>query len=377
MTKRERVFPKECPKCGSKDLASERKFIIHQVIDLPEIKPEVTEYHLELCRCKNCGKRVRGQLPKGVSWSAIGNRLTAWIGLASCQFSLSLRKIRGLIQGLIQQSFSPGTIFTCQQRVSQAIKDSCKEIKIENRKESVVGADETSWRTNGKKRWAWIAMGKTTTLLEITSSRSRKCAEELLGKNTKQALITDRYPAYKSQGPHQYCLAHWKRNIEEIKNYEQGEDLYQFLYAKINKVFSTWHRYQKGKSSWRGFRTATTRLKNQIKIKLEFYARDGPTKEIRSICKNFLRHYTHFWTYTVVKGMEPTNNQAERELRNIVIRRKICIGTKSRRGEQFLERIYSVYQTALKRGIGVWAYLKEAIICYWSKLPPPSLKTCV
>lgn len=377
VTNRQSLFPERCPRCGSKDLVSERKPIIHQVIDLPEIRPEVMEYRLELCRCMKCGKHVRGELPKEASRSMIGPRLTAWIGLASCQFSLSLRKIRALIQDLIQQSFSPGTIFACQQRVSEAIEESYAGIKEEIKREKVVGADETSWRTDGKKRWTWIVTGQATTLLKIASSRSRKCAEEILGKNTKQPLITDRYQAYETEGPHQYCLAHWKRNIEELKNYEQGLKLYQFLSLKINRVFTVWHKYQAGNISPRGFKIATIRLKNQIDKELKYYARAGPTRELRTFCKNSLRHYFRFWTYTVIKGMEPTNNRAERELRGIVIRRKICMGTKSRRGEQFLERVYSVYQTALKRGIEAWLYLKRAVTCYWSKQPSPPLRTCV
>lgn len=51
ITKRLKIFPTTCPRCGSKNLTSERKPMIHQVIDLPEIKPDVTEYQLELCRC--------------------------------------------------------------------------------------------------------------------------------------------------------------------------------------------------------------------------------------------------------------------------------------------------------------------------------------
>ncbi len=49
-------------------------------------------------------------------------------------------------------------------------------------------------------------------ILAITTSCIRRRAEELLGKNSHQPTITDRYPAYRFQGPHQYCLAHWKRN---------------------------------------------------------------------------------------------------------------------------------------------------------------------
>jgi len=324
-----------------------------------------------------CGKQVRGELPQGVSQSMIGPRLTAWIGLGSCQLSLPLRKIRMLIQGLMYEPFSPGTLFTCQQRIREALHGSYEQIKAESKQEQCVGADETGWRTHGKKRWAWIATGQTTTILAITTSRSRRCAEELLGKNSYQPTITDRYPAYQLQGPHQYCIAHWKRNIEELKSLEKGQELHQFLSKKMQGVFFIWHRYQRGEISWRVFKSITTRRRYEIEKKLRYHAREGPTKRIRSFCKNSLKKYGLFWTYTVVRGMEPTNNRAERDLRPIVIRRKICMGTKSRKGEEFLERMYSIYQTAVKRGVDVWNYLKEALICHWSKKPAPPLVRCV
>ena len=76
--------------------------------------------------------------------------------------------------------------------------------------------------------------------------------------------------------------------------------------------------------------------------------------------------------------MEPTNNRAERELRPLVIRRKISFGTKSLSGEEFIERAFSVAQTLTKRGIKMRQYFREAIERSWSLLPALSLQSkCV
>lgn len=40
--------------------------------------------------------------------------------------------------------------------------------------------------------------------------------------------------------------------------------------------------------------------------------------------------------------VEPTNNQAERQLRPIVIWRKLSFDTQSERGSRFVERIFTV-----------------------------------
>ena len=77
------------------------------------------------------------------------------------------------------------------------------------------------------------------------------------------------------------------------------------------------------------------------------------------------------WAFTQVDDMEPTNNQAERDLRKLVIWRKKSYGTRSSRGEKFVERITSVVQTLRKHGVNALRFIQSAISNYYQgKLPP-------
>ena len=40
---------------------------IHQTVDIPSIKPHVTNYQLNCYRCNQCGRRKKAKLPYGVS----------------------------------------------------------------------------------------------------------------------------------------------------------------------------------------------------------------------------------------------------------------------------------------------------------------------
>jgi len=73
------LFPDVCDNCGAAlDPSVDQptgKYLRHQVVDIPEPKPEVVEYHRMCIRCA-CGRDNWGKLPPEAR-SGIGPRLTA------------------------------------------------------------------------------------------------------------------------------------------------------------------------------------------------------------------------------------------------------------------------------------------------------------
>jgi transposase len=63
------------------------------------------------------------------------------------------------------------------------------------------------------------------------------------------------------------------------------------------------------------------------------------------------------WAFARVRGIEPTNNAAERALRHAVIWRRISGGTDSVRGSRFVERMLTVVATCRQQGRNVLEYL--------------------
>lgn len=369
------VRPKECSRCGSHNLESERKPVFHHVIDLPKIEADITRYRLEKCRCLDCGKHTRASLPQGVSSSLLGPRLTAWIGSLASICSLSLRKTQCVVFSVLRENFCSATIFACQQRVNRSLEEPFEKICQAFSQELSVGADETGWRTTGQRRWVWVKSGKATTLFRIQKGRSRLCAEILLGKNSKQPLVTDRYPAYASKGPHQYCLAHWNRDIEALTgNYP---DAYNELSFDLKEVFAIHRLYREQKIKHDQFQQRIRYRRRRMKETLSFWATAGP-ENLRRRCRSWLKSFDRYWTFVRIEGMEPTNNQSERDLRDLVIRRKICFGTRSDAGERFVERIYSVAKTLSKRGADLFEYIEANLRNHWKGLPAASLpEPCV
>jgi hypothetical protein len=82
---------------------------------------------------------------------------------------------------------------------------------------------------------------------------------------------------------------------------------------------------------------------------------------LKRFAQTLLRKAQNLWVFVTRDGVEPTNNQAERDLRGIVITRRISYGSKSERGDRFIERINSVVTTLKRQGKKCLDYLTEAL----------------
>jgi len=105
------------------------------------------------------------------------------------------------------------------------------------------------------------------------------------------------------------------------------------------------------KKMWDGTRTRLAFVKNglgriQAKIRNELAKGSRYGKRKLATLSNFLLdHWESLWRYAFVEGVEPTNNEAERQLRELVIYRKISLCIQSANGKRFVESIFSVIAT--------------------------------
>jgi transposase len=90
-------------------------------------------------------------------------------------------------------------------------------------------------------------------------------------------------------------------------------------------------------------------------------------------CANLLKMWPALWTFLGNPLVAPTNNAAERVLRDYVIKRKLSNCTRSRRGMEFTERIFSTVQTCKMQARVAYDFIHEAVHSWVGHLQPPSL----
>lgn len=85
------------------------------------------------------------------------------------------------------------------------------------------------------------------------------------------------------------------------------------------------------------------------------------TRRHRPFAKNLLKPWPALWTFASVPGVEPTDNHAERGLREAVICRELSHGSQSDRGQRTIERLLSASATCRLRRRSLFAYLADVL----------------
>jgi hypothetical protein len=112
--------PEKCDRCGRALAGDDPKPTRRQVIDVPPVKPDVTEYRRHTLQCE-CGARTTAPLPPGVTESAFSPRIKAMSAMCTGVYRLSRRVADGLMEDFFGVDMSLGSVSACEQTVSEAV----------------------------------------------------------------------------------------------------------------------------------------------------------------------------------------------------------------------------------------------------------------
>ena len=375
------VVPTRCNRCRRPLHGIDPHPRIHQVVELPEIRPDVTEYELHELGCE-CGARTRASLPAGVPQGAFGPRLTAAVALCTSRFHMPKRMAQEFLRDMLGVEVALGSISKMEQSVSAAIAAPVEEARTAVRDQDVAHQDETGWYEGpeqGRKAraWLWVAVTALVTVFRIARSRGAEVTKEMLGENYRGFLVVDRWAAYRwvARGRRQLCWAHLVRDFCCFaERGGVGGRIGEKLLQRAAIMFRSWHRVRDGTLTRRTFQRRMKPVERSLARLLRRAAVCGDAK-VEGMAKDILKHEPALFTFVYADGVEPTNNKAERALRNAVIWRKISFGTDSERGSRFVERILTVTTTLKQQQRHALTFLTAACEAALHGRPAPSLLT--
>ena len=371
-------WPTEC-ECGhvfcEVELVAVDEPARHQVEELPAITVSVTEHRCQRARCPDCGRRSRGRLPAGVGASAFGPRYHAAVAVLSTRNRVSRRDVVELCQQLFGSRVSAGTVDAILARVADALEDPYEDLIDRVRAAGRLNMDETGWRTAGQRRALWGAFTDRHAVLRIAADRHEDHARDLLGETT--AIVTsDRWWAY-THLPlkrRQICWAHLQRDFAAHADGLGAEKAFGEAGLKLcDELFWAWEIHQHTRDR-RDLKLAIRALRRELKPILRTYSGKAPRyRYTRGMARNLLKAWPALWTFAEHRGIEPTNNHAERALRSAVIYRKLSLGSQSERGERRIERLLSAHTTCRLQRRSLHAYLIDALGAHARGDPAPLL----
>lgn len=340
------VFPESCPEeHGELPFPSDSKWHSHVQIDLPEPgKPIVTEFLVGSSFCAGCGKyhTAGGR----VSGSLYGPRLHAQVCYWKYSLGLSLLKIQKLLTEQYGLNLSTGQLSEIITRSAKKFEDAYDDLKTSLHDQSHLHVDETGWRLDGKNGWLWSFSNQDVSFYTIDPSRGQGVVEEILGEVFGGVLCSDFYGVYhKIESEKQKCWAHILRDLRNLSEKEPGNLEIKYFLSRLKNFFDRGKRLREKKAEGEDVKELR-RLKGDTE---RFACRKFKHPELQTLAKRLIKYRREMYTF-VEKNLEPTNNNAEREIRPAVLMRKISYGNRSEQGRQNQAIIMSIIRTAHKRG---------------------------
>lgn len=351
-------------------------FIIQQIV-LPEKMYKVIEHKARKYLNPVTGKIHIAPMPEEIrKGGLLGADVTAFAAFMKGRCHMSYTTIMEFFKELMKLDISRSMLCKAIQKTSDALKPSYDELAAVLPNESQVNVDETGHHDNGKLHWTWCFDTFDYSLFRIDKSRGCKVLEEMLGEGFGGIIGADYWGAYRKYARlfdvrMQYCMAHLIRDIRFLAEYKVkklsrwAKELLEWL----KKLFKTLHN--RDKLTVKGHIHSMKKIKEGFLIKVR---RPPDHKLARKLARRFkgkaAEDYFRFFTEP---NVEPTNNGTERQIRPVVIDRRITQGTRGDIGMRWCERIWTVTATCKKQTRNIFDFTHESVIAHWSNKKYPSL----
>jgi transposase len=340
--------PEYCECCG-KDIGTipgefvEKK----QVIDLPPIKPVVTEHRVYKKTCA-CGHITMSSFPGGIQAPvSYGPMIESLTGYFHSRQYIPFLRMQELFRDIFSVPISEGGIHRLLDRLSGKALPFYHKIRDKVINSPVVGTDETGGRLNGKKIWIWAWQNARFTWLRGTNNRGYQTIEENFPGGFENAVLV--HDCWKSHfqtdvQTHQLCTAHLLRELNYL------EERYSHRWpARFRKLILDGIELKKKFAPGDYYRPVSerTELENRLK-KLLTCRLDKTHKELVSFQKRMLKYEDYILTFLYHPKVPPDNNGSERAIRNVKVKLKVSGQFKSWKGLENFLILRSITDTALK-----------------------------
>jgi transposase len=348
----------------------------HQVAELPPTTAIVTEHQAHARTCVCCGRLTRAVIPQEIRAHVIGPRLAALMSYLAGRCHDGRRTVLEMVEDLFGVPLSLGSVAQYELHTSRALADAHAQTLSAVQGAPVKYVDETGWKQAGQRRWLWTAATAKVACFAVQAQRGWQGACLLLGRRGGRGIVcSDRHHAYTplSVRRRQICWAHLQRDFAKWS--EKGKPtrlLGDDGLALCKSLFQFWRDFRERKINRRQLSKAIAPLRRRLTQVLNWGLRCGDSTAAH-FCRNLLRLGQALWTFARIQDVEPTNNHAERVLRQAVLWRKNSFGAHGEEGCRFVERMLSVVQTLRLQGRKVLEFLCQTITAHRAGQPLPAL----
>ena len=371
--------PRQCPHCGGGvDLERIDDATVTDIPPLPA--PVVTRYEVPVCRCRKCGKNVRGQAPgladdqAGATAHRMGPRVMAMAHLLHYDLGIPVRKVPHVLREMAGIRLTASAITQDALRLAegrlnavyQRLRDSMRGFRA-------VHTDDTGWRIGGTNAHLMGFVSDGAAVYQIRRHHRSEEVLEIIPADFTGVLVSDRGKSYDAavfaDMKQQKCIGHILRNISLTLETKTGPA--RVFGLKLKGLL------REGLQLWKiCFTEEGKQAVKDLEERLKWYLRnrilrdDDNQRLLNGIGLQMER--SRILTFLFEPGVEPTNNRAERMLRPAVIARKVSQCSKNERGAFATSVFLSILQTLRKSlSPNSAASITDLLLFAISGNPPP------
>jgi transposase len=369
----------QCPDCQTSlaDVPA-ATYQSRQVFEMPEPRIHITEHRAQQKHCPCCHKKQQASFPEGVrAYVQYGPRLTAFSAYLHGYQLLPLARLSELLHVLTGCKPSERTLLGQIEATSGTLSPYIEQIREAVLGNPVIHSDETGTRVQKKEKWVHVNSTPDWTLLGVADSRGSEGMKTLRVLDAYLGTVVhDCYGSYFKQDTfafeHALCNAHLMRDCKGIALYDKQAWASQML-ALLKE---SWGLEQQA-------RLAECRLSPETIQQLEqrydeileqsqaelvnvpIPTKTGPrgrksNSKAGNLAARFSKHKEAILKFLHSPAVPFDNNQAERDLRMVVVKQKISGCFRSSDSPAWFATIRSFISTLIKQERPVLASLMLA-----------------
>jgi len=323
---------------------------VYERIELPPIKPDVTQVRLFGGRCACCGERVTAEAPPGLAQgSPFGQSIAAMVVYLHYAHAIGMQRLATLMEELFGLSISEGAISNILARAREPLLAANAAIEQVVLASPVVCSDETSARVKGKTWWEWVFVTAVAVLHVIKPSRGKAVVQALFGDVRPAVWVSDMLGSQRGHGvAWQVCLAHLLRDAKYA--IECGDTAFSAPFRRLLlRAIAIGRRRDTLKE------TTLQQYLGDINRRLDRIIAAVPVGEPgRKLRKRMLANRAHLFVFMTNRDVPYTNNISERHLRPSTIFRKVTNGFRCQWGAETYAAFRSVVSTAKANNASVF-----------------------
>jgi transposase len=340
-----------CPKCQAMfPHAAQTPQQVYERIELPPIRPDVTQVRLFGGRCACCGERVTAEAPAGLEpGSPFGRSIAAMVVYLHYAHAIGMERLATLMDELFSLSLSEGAISNILGRARAPLLAAAATIQAVVLASPVVCSDETSARVKGRNWWEWVFVGTLAVLHVIQPSRGKAVVRALFGAIRPGVWVSDMLGSQRGHGVlWQVCLAHLLRDAKYAVGC--GDTAFSAPFRRLLlRAVAIGRRRETLKD------TTLKQYLGDLDRRLDRIMAAVPIGEPgRKLRKRMAANRAHLFVFMINRDVPYTNNVSERHLRPSVIFRKVTNGFRCEWGSETYAAFRSVVGTAKLNRVSVF-----------------------